>query len=155
MSATITLKGGEELQEKLSTLAMKVGHAVRVQLNLGALKIQRDAQKDINNKSHGEQRIRYSANGNKRTVVVSNPYDSPNSDTGNLRKRIVISKGTGTLNKGYSVRVRSLAIYAKALEYGYAKRNLKPRPYMGPALLKNELTIYRNVKLAVRKELNK
>ena len=66
---------------------------------------------------------------------ASAPGDPPAPDTTNLRRTIQLAKPQrvtrGTM-KGWSIGI--MAVYARALEYGY--RRLLPRPYVRPTIAK-------------------
>jgi hypothetical protein len=66
---------------------------------------------------------------------ASAPGDPPAPDTTNLRRTIQLAKPTrvtrGTM-KGWSIGI--MAVYARALEYGY--RRILPRPYVRPSIAK-------------------
>ena len=82
-----------------------------------------------------------------------NPSTSPNPP--HVRTGTLLRSWT-TKNKqrarrtdsGHSLLLGSNVVYARALEYGYAPRNLDPRPYLGPTVRSGRLKMY------IRKRLN-
>lgn len=75
-------------------------------------------------------------------VSPSSPGEPPAIVSGNLADSIS-TDNTGrnalgqfaTTENAIAYYIRVMADYAMALEYGYAARNLDPRPYMLPAIL--------------------
>lgn len=84
--------------------------------------------------------------------------DSPLVDTGLLRKLITMDTGevsegkvyigvakgkTNTERKG---KTSDVATYASVQEYGSAKKNIPPRPYLRPAVVENKEQIAEDIK---------
>jgi hypothetical protein len=68
---------------------------------------------------------------------ASAPGEPPAADTGNLRRNVTIAKPT-MINEENAVgwRIGVAVKYARALEFGYPKRRLLPRPYAIPSIEK-------------------
>ena len=83
-----------------------------------------------------------SAGGNLRSAGfhrASAPGEPPAADTGNLRKNVTIAKPqavskTDASGKSIGWFFGIGVIYARALEYGFPKRKLAPRPYVAPSI---------------------
>lgn len=74
--------------------------------------------------------------GNWSDNAPSSPGNPPALITGGLEDSISIEQsrdGGGRFAKGWSIIFK--APYAAALEFGYGPRNLKPRPYVRPAII--------------------
>lgn len=83
--------------------------------------------------------------------------DSPLVDTGDLRAAIRmdatdVSKGNvyvGVGGGGSGGKGSSPAKYAAAHEFGFAKKNLPPRPYLRPSIYENKEQIEEDIKKAI------
>lgn len=127
------------LDKKISTK----GRAVQRALNTGAMQLA-DALKQAVKLNWSRGR-RYKRRGVVHYASRAGAY--PNSDTGFLGKSIQVSSKR---RQGSSFVVVG-ARYAKALEFGSRRRNLKPRPFVrpvskqeGPAIRKRILEAMRN-----------
>jgi hypothetical protein len=77
------------------------------------------------------QPVRRTKSGRLIGLDPSRPFEPPHVLTGRLRQSI---KGDVTRAGDFIVgRVGSNVEYARALEFGYAPRNLDPRPYLRPS----------------------
>lgn len=68
---------------------------------------------------------------------ASSPGDPPAADTGNLRRNVTVARPQIINEKdkiGWFLGIG--VVYARALEYGYPKRRLLPRPYVMPSIEK-------------------
>ena len=81
--------------------------------------------------------VTYQKYNPKRTHTSSARGEAPASDTGFLVSNIV----KNVKNNGLLVEVESKASYSQFLEFG--TQNMKPRPFMFPALEKNKPKIRR------------
>ena len=88
-----------------------------------------------------------------KIMFRSKPGDAPNKMDGDLEKNIRVSTGKYDMGKTYYAEVRSEVPYAKSLEYGTKK--MAKRPYMIPAMKKNETVIEELVKKAIARGLLK
>jgi len=150
LSETVSIKveGLKKLEKRFTDITPDVAKAVRKQINAGALKIHKDINKSLNNTSHGITTKKTKAG---KTHTASLPGHAPNNDTGNLRKNIVVTTGTGLITKGYFALVRSRAKYSRALEE--KTKHMAARPFMEPAFKKNIKQITANIMKAVRGEI--
>lgn len=99
--------------------------------------------------SGGRSGVMYSRGGKK--AKRSAPGEPPKSDRGGLVKSIKVE----ILDEGFSSHVGTPIKYAKALEFGFAPRNLLPRPFMGPTFEKNRDKYIKRIGSAVDIAMNK
>lgn len=146
---SIQIEGMKALESRMNALTPEIAVEVRKAINVGALKVKKEAIKMIKRRSSGRRYRRgtHSGSGRKKFHVASAPRNPPNTDTGNLWKNITISKGEGIVTRGYFALVRSRAKYSRFLEEGTKK--MKMRPYMKPALNRNKKVIRALIKEAV------
>ena len=73
--------------------------------------------------------------------------DGPLVDTGALRRLITIDKSQLAQGNVYiGVAQKNVATYGAAQEYGSAKRNIPPRPYLRPSIVENKEEIAEDIK---------
>lgn len=82
-------------------------------------------------------------------VSPSAPGEPPGVITGTLRRSIT----TRLIPK--NAQVGTNIIYARALEFGYAPRNLEARPFLYPALKRNKVEITKIINKGLIDELSK
>lgn len=133
--------GDKALNDKLTRLARGVN--VTQALLRAAERTRQEYVESVQEQSPGRPETRY---GPRRQVIVSNPGESPNSDTGHLVNM------TGTQSEGVNqAEAFSSAAYAEALEFGTHK--MAPRPAMGPAFDQTKAQAIADVRDALRKAL--
>jgi len=129
----------EALLDRFIGINPRVSKEMRFAINRGAREVRNTAMKSINQMSRGRVYGKHRA---------SRAGDAPNKDTGNLIRNIRVSTGRGNALKGYYATVEAVTPYAVALEKG--TKNMKPRPFMKPALKKNQKLINDLVRKAIR-----
>lgn len=133
--------GDKALNAKLTRLARGVN--VTPALLRAAERTRQEYVESVQEQSPGRPETRY---GPRRQVIVSNPGESPNSDTGHLVNM------TGTQSERVNqAEAFSSASYADDLEFGTHK--MAPRPAMGPAFEKTKAQAIADVRDALRKAL--
>ena len=131
--------GDKALNDKLTRLARGVN--VTPALLRAAERTRQVYVESVQEQSPGRPDTRY---GPRREVVVSNPGEAPNSDTGYLVNM------TGTQSERVNqAEAFSSASYADALEFGTHK--MAPRPAMGPAFDQTKSQAIADVRDAIRK----
>lgn len=143
-----SIDGIDQVQSTFNGLTMDIALSVKKQINLGALRIQKDAVKSVKAVSPGES---YTRKG--KPMVRSVPGSAPNIMDGNLWKNIVVTTGTGIISKQYFALVRSRMKYSSWLENGTMK--MKARPFMKPAFNKHKAKIMKRIVQAVNGTLPK
>lgn len=150
--AGIHVEGMEELNKILDTMTDHMGKAMRDATLTAAMLVKSEAQRLISRRSMGQRVTRYPKGRKPKQHVASRPYDAPNTDTGNLIRNIYAEPLEGGKN---GAKVGTLVRYARALEFGYAPRNLRPRPFLRPAFRnkrKEILSMYtRTVRGAIKR----
>lgn len=141
---SMELMGAEELEARFVETAKDTSSELGKALNAAALMVKATAQKSIKKQGPGRADTRYQP---KRNVVAASPGNSPNDDRGGLAKGIMVSTGRSMITKERVALVRSTANYSLALENGTG--NMKPRPFMKPALNKNRAKIKKLISKAV------
>lgn len=127
------VEGLSELNATLKKLERKVGKLSKSAYIAGGKLVESDAKKSIQAKSGGESVVRYRNGGGAYNHTVSKPNNAPNTDTG----RLVASINTEIASDG--VYVGTSLEYGKFLEFG--TKHMTERPWLMPALAKNEQTI--------------
>lgn len=131
--------GDKALNGKLTRLAR--GTNVTQALLRAAERTRQAYVESVQEQSPGRPDTRY---GPRRQVIVSNPGESPNSDTGHLVNM------TGTQSERVNqAEAFSSASYADDLEFGTSK--MAPRPAMGPAFDQTKAQAIEDVRDALRK----
>jgi hypothetical protein len=125
--------GLSELNATLKKLEREAGRFSKSAYIAGGKLVESDAKKSIQAKSGGEVVTRYRSGGGGYNHTVSSPNDAPNTDTG----RLVASINTEPTEDG--VFIGTTLEYGKFLELG--TKNMTERPWLIPALVKNEQTI--------------
>jgi hypothetical protein len=136
--------GLDKLELKFGNVSDKLRGLLKVAIGDGILYVQADARKNLN-KHQSFGRV-YKKGGNRRKTTIhiaSREGFSPNSDLGNLARSIMVHQ---SLN-GLTGTVEVLADYGAILE------NKKNRPFMKPALKRQEKNINKLFKMAVAKSL--
>jgi len=105
----------------------------------------------VNDVATGVQRLlKKNLNRGDGRTNPSKPGNPPHVRTGTLR-RSWTTKGNRTEKRsksGVRLRLGSNVVYARALEFGYRPRNLKPRPYLGPTVRSPQLRKFIDQRLA-------
>lgn len=141
------VEGLSELNATLKKLEREAGRFSKSAYIAGGKLVESDAKKSIQAKSGGESVTRYRSGGGAYNHTVSSPNDAPNTDTG----RLVASINTEIANDG--VFVGTTLEYGKFLEFG--TKNMTERPWLIPALFKNEQTIIDLQINAINKSIRK
>ena len=144
----IEVKGTSDFILKLGSISDKSAVEVRKAINQGALMVKSDALRAIKKRSFGTKYMRKG-----KVMYRSIPGQAPNKMDGTLERNILVSTGKYDLGKTYYAEVRANTPYAEALEYGTVK--MAARPFMGPAVKKNEAAIELLIKKAVARGLLK
>ena len=131
--------GDKALNDKLTRLARGVN--VTQALLRAAERTRQVYVESVQEQSPGRPDTRY---GPRREVIVSNPGEAPNSDTGYL----VNMTGTQS-DRVNQAEAFSSASYADDLEFGTHK--MAPRPAMGPAFEQTKAQAIEDVRAALRK----
>lgn len=131
--------GDKALNDKLTRLARGVN--VTQALLRAAERTRQAYVESVQEQSPGRPETRY---GPRRQVIVSNPGEAPNSDTGYL----VNMTGTQS-DRVNQAEAFSSASYADDLEFGTHK--MAPRPAMGPAFEQTKAQVIKDVRDALRK----
>lgn len=134
----------DKLLNKLNTTPVTVASGVQTALKQCALEIHKEAVLGIRNVSRGEIMTRYHP---KRTVVVSEPGGTPNSDTGQLIQSIQFEIDGNTAYVGSNLK------YAAWLEFG--TKWVAARPWLAPALMKCSDKVAEIMKKAINGSLQK
>lgn len=131
--------GDKALNDKLTRLSRGVN--VTPALLRAAERTRQVYVESVQEQSPGRPDTRY---GPRRQVIVSNPGEAPNSDTGYL----VNMTGTQS-DRVNQAEAFSSASYADDLEFGTHK--MAPRPAMGPAFDQTKAQAIADVRDALRK----
>lgn len=80
----------------------------------------------------------------------SKPGNPPHVRIGTLLKSWTtkVNRTEKRSKSGVRLRLGSNVVYARALEFGYKPRNLKPRPYLGPTVRSPQLRKFIDQRLA-------
>ena len=146
--------GDKALNDKLTRLAR--GTSVTQALLRAAERTRQVYVESVQEQSPGRPDTRYNP---RRQVIVSNPGESPNSDSGHLVNM------TGTQSERINqAEAFSSASYAEALEFGtqsdrvnqaddleFGTHKMAPRPAMGPAFDQTKAQAIEDVRDALRK----
>lgn len=110
----------------------------------GALRVQRDAIESIRAPGKGRVYPR-----GKKSHQASAPGDPPASDTGKLLGSVEVL----FRNEGLIAEIGTALNYGAFLEFG--TRKMQPRPWLTPALKKNEARIINEIRTAMLTALRK
>lgn len=146
MSVDFEITGMAQFEARLDRITKSAAVEVRKAIGESANRVRDTARGSIKKISIGKPYVRYSGSG-KRKGIASKKGEAPNNDLGNLWDNIRVSPGASNFGKGYYVLVRSIAPYSKHLE-----EKLK-RPFMKPALEKNQKKIRQLLKSAINGSL--
>ena len=135
------LIGDKALNDKLTRLSRGVN--VTQALLRAAERTRQAYVESVQEQSPGRPETRY---GPRRQVIVSNPGEAPNSDTGYL----VNMTGTQS-DRVNQAEAFSSASYADDLEFGTHK--MAPRPAMGPAFDQTKAQVIKDVRDALKKAM--
>lgn len=155
----------EALLKRFADINKDVSVEMRKAINQGAREVRTTAIESIERPSYGRvyarkvewrkvtkrQKAAGRVRGNARKQgihIASKAGQPPNKDTGNLVRNIRASTGRGNLLKGYYATVEAETPYAMDLEKGTSQ--MKPRPFMKPALQANKEKINNLVRKAIR-----
>jgi hypothetical protein len=134
----------------LTSWVPEMQNKLAYELHRGALAILRDAKVRIaSGPKTGKIYLRGTATGTRkrngvtqgrRRVQASAPGESPAYDEGNL------SRSGGVRSAGFlHYQVYFSAVYARALEFGFAPRHLAARPFLRPAVSANRKHIQERI----------
>ena len=140
---SIEVSGIDSVIAKMYLAANSADDAVDKAIRSGALVVQDTATKSIN--AGGKSGKSYKRGS--KSHIASSPGEAPASDTGRLSGSIMALKsiyGDGWL-------VGTALDYGKHLELG--TKEIKPRPWLIPALEKNRNAIENNIKSAIKAKL--
>lgn len=141
--------GMNELLRNLKGLSVDIPKAIDEAVVEVALDVKADAVKSIQQVSAGGVVTRYTQGGNSFDHMVSKEGDAPNTDTGRLASSIAMSHDQGSGEAHVSTDVD----YAEHLEFGTVK--MAARPFLEPALDKNEKNLLATVGKAIQRQLPK
>lgn len=128
MRLKVQMIGLKKINAQFEKIQANVDKATLQALSEGALLVHSTAIKSIQSKE-GTPRI---VGGRK--IIVSDPYNPPNTQTGRLIKSIrwVLNAANKLAQVGTDLK------YGAYLEFGSKKINLLPRPWLRPAFLKHK-----------------
>jgi len=140
---TVQVLGIAELQRKLRSLGDAMDDAIMGGVMVTANEIRTDAIKSIQQVSGGQQVQRSrQGGGGTYTHTASSEGNAPNTDTGKLVASIAVENN----KTGMFSLVGSNLDYATFLEFG--TRSMGARPFLQPALDKNEENLKTNISKA-------
>lgn len=139
----MSVSGVNQTIANLESLRSKFGDSVANALYSGGEVIKGEAIKSIQTVSDGRQVTRYTKSGNSYDHIAAGAGSAPNTDTGELVKRIAVEVANDGVYVGSSLK------YAKWLELGTSK--MQARPWLLPAKLRSEKKIVKLVKQGVRR----
>lgn len=136
--------GADGISKRLEQLAKTMGATVNNGIVKTAIDVRNDAITSIQREqSSGQVYTRGSI-----THLASAPGDAPNTDTGNLVRNIAFENPRqGLAFVGTSVE------YGKHLEFG--TRAMDARPWLRPAMDKNQSKLQSNITNAIKEEISK
>jgi len=109
-----------------------------------------EARRNVNDAPRGGKTYqRKNASGSYRTVTASAAGEAPATDLGFLARSITTEPDPQNMRM-YVLCAHAIAPYAKVLEYGSMSGNLRPRPFMRPALRAKQKQAEAIVRQAVR-----
>lgn len=127
-----------KFEESLKKTEKEYVKKARERALTAAYGVHAEAVKSIQKTSTGKRQKRY-RNGRSRVVVSSKPGEAPNIDSGALIRSMAVDFDNAITTAIVRVRIA----YAIALEFG--TKNMKARPFLGPAF-KKYLKIIKNKK---------
>ena len=130
---TLEVEGMAELKRNLAKLEVSFGKEIKDALVMGGLLVETEAKKSIQEVSSGRQVTRYRNSGTKKEHIAAAAGESPNTDTGALVRSVVTEVNDSSVFVGSSLE------YASWLELGTV--NMKPRPFLHPALMAKQSKI--------------
>jgi len=130
---TVEVEGMAELKRNLAKLEVSFGKEIKDALVMGGLLVETEAKKSIQEVSSGRQVTRYRNSGTKKEHIAAAAGESPNTDTGALVRSVVTEVNDSSVFVGSSLE------YASWLELGTV--NMKPRPFLHPALMAKQSKI--------------
>lgn len=137
----IKISGLDELRKNLADIESKIQREV-VKAKIGAGKlVEGEARRSIQTPSDSGRTVKVRGG----VHLISKEGEAPNTDTGALQRSLQ------TEVKGNDVYVGTANKYAPHLEYG--TKNMKPRPFLLPALRAKSSDILELLKGAVKKGL--
>jgi HK97 gp10 family phage protein len=140
---SMTVDGVFEVKSAFEHLRDNLGDMVAKAVIKGANRVRTTAVKSI--QRHQSQGIAYEKTNPKRTHVASTAGHAPNSDTGTLVNSIQTEPNT----MAKSMLVGTKLQYGKDLELG--TRNIRPRPWLIPALESNRADVENDIKQAIKR----
>jgi len=123
------VEGMEELQANMAKLSREYGKAVAEAGVAGAELVRGEAIKSIQSTSGGRLVTRSREGGGTYQHTASRPGDAPNTDSGDLVRRIQVDVSQNAVFVGVTGKVGE---YGAFLEFGTSK--MEPRPWLNPAL---------------------
>lgn len=143
----MSVTGDKEVIRALKKLGTRSSKALRHGINATAQQVRNTAIKSIQGQSQGAVVIRYSQGGGAYEHVASSPGDAPNTDTGALVKSIAVEQPNDA-----NAFVGTGLDYGLFLEFGTT--NMKPRPWLQPALDGNIKNLNDNISKSVQRLIN-
>jgi HK97 gp10 family phage protein len=139
------VNGIDEVRDALGAMAQAMSQEVRDAVFIGAKQVEGEAKRLILSASPGREVMRYH-NGRAGVLhIAAAAGQAPNNDTGKLAASIQTEMSadyaTATVGVG--------AEYASDLEYG--TEDMRPRPFMAPALDAYRDRIIESINAAIRR----
>jgi len=131
-------------------LARLVERKVNAALIIAGEVVATEARRSVQNSPRGGVTYqRKNTSGSYRTVTASAAGEAPATDLGFLARSITTEPDPQNMRM-YVLCAHAIAPYAKVLEYGSMSGNLRPRPFMRPALRAKRGHVEKIVRQAVR-----
>ena len=167
-SITLRVDGIEELRKEFENLGKEGRTRVRRAININAVEYKRAVVKSLRKRTGRHKRYRSRKDGS-RWHWSSSPKRAPNSDTGNLAKKVMVTQRA--TNSSLGAIVVSGAKYSQALEFGHkirprrgalvtvrrapstagpANRRVAPRPFMFPMFKKMRRVFVARIREAIK-----
>ncbi len=128
-------------------LARLVEKKVNAALIIAGEVVATEARRSVENSPRGG--VTYQKYKPRREHTASAAGEAPATDLGFLVRSITTEADTANA-RVFVLCAHSIAPYAKALEYGDMSRNLRPRPFLRPALRAKQKQAEAIVRQAVR-----
>lgn len=142
MTVTVSLIGFKKLAKAAKSASRNINKNMSKALLKGALLVFNDAKRAV--AGGGKSGRVYKKWNPKRTHTASAPGEAPASDLGKLLASIRFYMADNKL-AAYVVATEK---YATWLEFGTKDGKIAPRPFMGPAFIKNKPEIIKLIKEA-------
>lgn len=131
----------------LARLVENVENKVNAALIIAGEVVATEARRSVQNSPRGG--VTYQKYNPRRTHTASAEGEAPATDLGFLVRSITTEADPANA-RVFVLCAHSIAPYAKALEYGSMSRNLRPRPFLRPALRAKQKQAEAIVRQAVR-----